>query len=337
MKTKARILILGVNTAWLSVLALVIAALPFTTRAGTFTSDFTKGVDTNYWGLWTSFPAGYCTNINDAQGVTFQRIAGSDRQNFSAGLAIGMANMRKITTDGFITGDFVVTMAYTNLNNLVSSSGDYWTWAGNQLKLWLLRGDGGWPERVHAVKAYSFSRNYPGFQSTGFFGSFVDSDVPWQGTQTIDCIPGVAGTLKMVRANGVLSYYINEQQIGVGEGPSPGWTDGDLWGVTLMLQQISDAAHVGVTLQSCTISGPSVNDNSPVPAPVLTLSPGGSGAIAFGWDTILGRTYRVQSATNLVNPDWQPVGDPITATNSPTSVSYPVASESPRFYRVVTP
>jgi len=47
-----------------------------TSRAGTFISDFTKGVDTNYWGLWTSFPDGYCTNINDAQGVTFQRIAG---------------------------------------------------------------------------------------------------------------------------------------------------------------------------------------------------------------------------------------------------------------------
>jgi hypothetical protein len=41
--------------------------------------------------------------------------------------------------------------------------------------------------------------------------------------------------------------------------------------------------------------------------------------------------------THLINPDWQTVGDPITATNSPTSVSYPVGSEIQRFYRVVTP
>ena len=81
MKTKNSIAIV-------TVLAMVITALPFATLAGTFTSDFTKGVDTNYWGLWTSFPAGYCTNIIDAQGVTFQRIAGADRQNFNAGLGI---------------------------------------------------------------------------------------------------------------------------------------------------------------------------------------------------------------------------------------------------------
>jgi hypothetical protein len=339
MKTKARILMLGVNTAWLSVLALAIAALPFTTRAGTFTSDFTKGVDTNYWGLWTSFPAGYCTNINDAQGVTFQRIAGSDRQNFSAGLGINMVNMRKITTNGFITGDFVVTMTYTNLNNFVSSSGDYFQYAGNQLKLNMQRGAGGSPESVQVVQVLSFSRNYPGFQTTDFQGSCVDPVYPWQGPQLLEIQPAALGnsaTLKMARTNGVLSYYVNGQQIGVGEGPSS-WTTSDLWSVNLALIQTLDAAHVGVTLQSCTISGPSVKDNAPVARPVLTLSPGGSGAISFGWDTILGRTYRVQSATNLVNPDWQPVGDPITATNSPTSVSYPVASESPRFYRVVTP
>ena len=239
-------------------------------RAGTFISDFTKGVDTNYWGLWTSFPAGYCTNINDAQGVTFQRIAGSDRQSFTAGLTINMANMRKITTDGggLITGDFAVTMTYTNLNNLVSSSGDYWTYAGNQLKLYLQWGDGGAPERVHVVQVLSFSRNYPGFQATAFQGSVVDSQYPWQGGQLLNiqpAPPGNSATLKMARTNGVLSYYVNDQQLGVGEGDSTSmWTTNGLWSVNLVLKQGLDAAHVGVTLQSCSISGPSVKDNTPV-------------------------------------------------------------------------
>ena len=251
---------------WILIFALA-SGLP--ARAGTFTSDFTKGVDTNYWGLWTSFPAGYCTNINDARGVTFQRIAGSDRQSFTAGLAVGATNMQKITTDGggLITGDFVVTMTYTNLNNFVSSSGDFWTWASNQLKLYLQWGDGGAPERVHVVQVYSFSRNYYGWtQDTAYQGSVTDNQFPGGQKRVISpAAPGNSGTLKMVRTNGVLSYYINDQQIGVGEGDSTSvWTTNGLWSVNLVLIQGIDAAHVGVTLQSCTISGPSVKDNAPV-------------------------------------------------------------------------
>jgi len=52
--------------------------------------------------------------------------------------------------------------------------------------------------------------------------------------------------------------------------------------------------------------------------------------------------YHVESATSLVNPGWQPVGwqpvgDSIIATNTLTSVSYPIGAQTPRFYRVVTP
>jgi hypothetical protein len=316
-------------------LTIICAALPGAVRAGTFTSDFTQGVDTNYWSLWTSFPAGYCTNINDGQGVTFQRLVGTDRISFNAGLGINMANMRKITKDGgIITGDFVVTMTYTNLNNFVSSSGDFFTWANNQLKLYLQWGDGGAAERKHVVQVYSMSRNYYGWtQETAYQGSVTDNQFPGGQKRVISpAAPGNSGTLKMVRTNGVLSYYLNEQQIGVGEGPSAFTTNG-LWSVNLMLLQGLDAAHVGVTLQSCSISGPNVKDN----APMLTLSPGGGGAVAFNWSTIIGHTYRVQSTTTLTPPDWQPVGDPITATNTLTDVAYPVSTEFKRFYRVVTP
>jgi len=135
MKTKNSIAIV-------TVLALVITALPFATRAGTFTSDFTKGVDANYWGIWTAnaYPDGY-TNIIDAQGVTFQRYAdpaADSRPSYSAGLSLGQAAMRKITTDGgLLAGDFAVTMTYTNLNHLVSTSGDFWGYAVNKIKLYL--------------------------------------------------------------------------------------------------------------------------------------------------------------------------------------------------------
>ena len=56
-----RIALHGAIASALTALALVIAALPFTSLAGTFTSDFTKGVDTNYWGIWTAnaYPDGW--------------------------------------------------------------------------------------------------------------------------------------------------------------------------------------------------------------------------------------------------------------------------------------
>lgn len=75
----------------------------------------------------------------------------------------------------------------------------------------------------------------------------------------------------------------------------------------------------------------------PVVHPVLTLIPVASGYLGFQWDATLGQTYRVLSTTNLANPDWQPVGDSITATNTTTSISYPAGGEIQRFYRVVTP
>ncbi len=317
----------------LSTLAVVLQA-----HAGTFTSDFTKGVNTNYWGLWTSFPAGVCTNINDAQGVTFQRIAGSGRQSFSAGLSLGPVAMRKITTDGggYMTGDFVVTMTYSNLNNFVSSSGDFWTWASNQLKLFLQWGDGSAPERVHVVQVWSFSRNYYGwYQGTGYQGSVMDGQFPAQGGQLLNirpAAPASSATLTMARTNGVLSYYLNNQQIGVGEGPSA-FTSNDIWSVNLKLQQGIDAAPVGVTLQSCVISGPNIKDYPPQP-PQLKLVSASGGNFGFVWDATPGQAYQVQTATNLTSGGWANLGSSFIAKRSPVAVTNSIGTDPARFYRV---
>ncbi|MEI6075100.1 MAG: hypothetical protein WCS94_05970 [Verrucomicrobiota bacterium] len=74
----------------------------------------------------------------------------------------------------------------------------------------------------------------------------------------------------------------------------------------------------------------------PVP-PVLKLLPVASSSVGFQWETTLGQTCHVESTINLANPNWQPVGDSITATNTTTSISYPASGEIQRFYRVVTP
>jgi hypothetical protein len=332
--------------ALITLVTLVGTTLPFIARAGTFTSDFTQGVDTNYWGVWTqNAPADGYTNFIDAQGVTFQRFAdpASDATpRASGGVTLGQAAMGKITTNGgLLIGDFAVTMAYTNLNHLVSSTYSFWVQGVNRMKLRLFWGDA-FPERVHVVQAFSTSRDYYGaFYKTAFQGCFFDSATPWLDGERLDYNPAVsgsAGTLKLARTNGVLSFYVNDQQIGVGEGGATSVsTTNAIWGVELMLGQEWETAHLGVTFQSCTISGPSVKDNTSVPTIVLTLSSSGSSGIAFNWDSTLGQTYRVQSTTNLVNPDWQTVGDPIIATNTSTSVSYSVGSDLQRFYHVISP
>ncbi|MDD5138785.1 MAG: hypothetical protein PHY43_00830 [Verrucomicrobiales bacterium] len=45
-------------------------------------------------------------------------------------------------------------------------------------------------------------------------------------------------------------------------------------------------------------------------------------------------TYLLQSATNLVAPDWIDLGGPITATNNSISITNAVGSDGQRFYRV---
>ena len=328
------------------ILAISAIALALTARAGTFTSDFTKGVDVNYWGLWTAnAPADGYTNFIDAQGVTFQRFAdpaADSTPRASGGLTFGGLSMQKVTTGGVLAGDFAVTMAYTNLNHFISSTYSFWVQGINRIKLRLFRGDGGAPERVHEVGAFSTSRNYYGtFYKTAFQGCFEDFQYPWQSGQILDFEPamfGSAATLKLARTNGVLSYYVNGRQLGVGEGDATSmWTTNDIWGVELMLGQEWETAHIGVTFQSCTISGPSVKDTAPVAKPMLRHTPKGDGMLTFEWDTTIGQVCHVESTTNLINSDWQPIGNSLSATNIITAISYPTGGEIQRFYRVVSP
>ena len=65
----------------------------------------------------------------------------------------------------------------------------------------------------------------------------------------------------------------------------------------------------------------------PVSQPVIRQRPKGDGKITLEWDKVNGQTCHVESTTNLVNPNWQSVGDPITATNVITSVSYVIKGE----------
>ena len=57
-------------------------------------------------------------------------------------------------------------------------------------------------------------------------------------------------------------------------------------------------------------------------------------SIALSWSAIAGRTYQVQSASNLSDANWANVSDQVTATGAIAGTSDPIA-DTARFYRVV--
>jgi hypothetical protein len=71
------------------------------------------------------------------------------------------------------------------------------------------------------------------------------------------------------------------------------------------------------------------------PAPVLQSVTLTGGTIALTWSGIANLSYQVQSASNLINPNWTNVPPAIIAPGNLVSASEPVGNASQQFYRVV--
>lgn len=74
-----------------------------------------------------------------------------------------------------------------------------------------------------------------------------------------------------------------------------------------------------------------LNLQLPPITPVFTAS---NSVGTFTWSAVSNQTYQLQSATNLVAPNWIDLGGPITATNNSVSTTDAVGSDQQRFYRV---
>ena len=82
---------------------------------------------------------------------------------------------------------------------------------------------------------------------------------------------------------------------------------------------------------SVTSSVVAVNLQLPPITPAFTAS---NNACTFTWSAVSNQTYQLQSATNLVAPNWIDLGSPITATNNSVSVTDAAGADGQRFYRV---
>lgn len=58
-------------------------------------------------------------------------------------------------------------------------------------------------------------------------------------------------------------------------------------------------------------------------------------SIQFSWGSLIGAVYQLQYNTNLATTNWINLGSSITASNSTTSLSTPIAADPQRFYRLL--
>ena len=68
--------------------------------------------------------------------------------------------------------------------------------------------------------------------------------------------------------------------------------------------------------------------------PIMPAFTASNSLYTFTWSAVSNQSYQLQSATNLVAPNWIDLGSPITATNSSVSATDAVGSDGQRFYRV---
>ncbi|HWD17820.1 MAG TPA: protease pro-enzyme activation domain-containing protein [Verrucomicrobiae bacterium] len=73
----------------------------------------------------------------------------------------------------------------------------------------------------------------------------------------------------------------------------------------------------------------------PLLPPRLQAVAASDGSIGFTWNAINDLTYQIQFTTDLGQTNWTNFDAPVTATDATMTVSYPIASDAQRFYRVV--
>jgi hypothetical protein len=69
--------------------------------------------------------------------------------------------------------------------------------------------------------------------------------------------------------------------------------------------------------------------------PVIQSVTQTGGLLSFTWSAVSGLTYQVQTTTDLQSGQWVNIGGVVNATGDTLSLSYPIGSSSPQFYRVV--
>jgi len=132
----------------------------------------------------------------------------------------------------------------------------------------------------------------------------------------------------------VVECYANGMLIGINTGSSAsfqwitaGMTNGNY---TLQARAVDATGKTGFS-ESVPVT---VANASAAPAKITSLAPAPDGSLHLSWNATPNKIYRVQYATNLVNPVWQDLSLDVTATDNSASFSFQPFSASQCFFRV---
>jgi uncharacterized repeat protein (TIGR02543 family) len=155
---------------------------------------------------------------------------------------------------------------------------------------------------------------------TALFGTLKTNQV------LLTVLPGSNGT---VTIDPLKNVYTNGEIVTLTAMPAPGYFlagwGGDSSGDLNPLPLVLDANKL------VTASFASESNRPPTFQSVVRAGD----TLTFAWSTVPGRAYQVEYKTNLDDTTWTSLSGPITATNSTTTASDPVAADAlQRWYRV---
>ena len=115
-------------------------------------------------------------------------------------------------------------------------------------------------------------------------------------------------------------------------------TSGGAFSWTPMANQVPSTNSLIVTVNDNGVPMESASQGFTIialPQPVAGISADGSGSVTIVFDTIVGRSYRVDYKNNLTDATWLPLTPNVVATGVTLSVPDNIGAQPQRFYRIV--
>ena len=226
---------------------------------------------------------------------------------------------------------FTLNVVQTLVQNGGFETGDFtgWILEGNTIVFT--------PFGTTVYNAVESSSQYPSVIHSGSYGAFLGDIQLATLSQALAIVPG---------DNYLLSFWLDNATSGAVQQFQVDWNGDTLYSITnppafswTNLQFIVTAAGINNVLQFVAENDPAefgLDDISvtPIPAVAFNAATQTPGTFNLTWATATGLVYQVQYKTNLLQPNWLNLTEPVKATGSTLAIS-DTSSSPQRFYRLV--
>lgn len=292
--------------------------------------------------------------INTSSWFTISQSAGTLAAGCQTGVNISLAT----AADGLVAGCYTATVFFTNSTTQIAQPRTFTLQVGQSLVQ-----DGGFESGTFSrwtlagntiTNGYIYNAvenpadptvNNPNVAHSGNYGAFLGDTQLAVLSQVLPTCPGqtyllsfwldnpLIGSSQFFEANWNTNGADTNTIYSLPNPPAFSWTN---------LNFVLVATGTNTTLQFGAENPPSyfgLDDISvvPIPPPVFSAVTESADGCEFTWTTLTNVTYAVQYTTNLSQPNWLNLGDPITATaDTLTVLDTNTPFSSPQgFYRVV--